>query len=287
MDTGVAMFPTHDAIAPASWRALVEERGHESLLFPEHTHIPASRESPFPGGGELPRKYAHTYDLFVAHDRRGGRDAAAAGRQRHLPDHRARPDHHREGGREHRPPLRRARSSSASARAGTARRWPTTAPTRDAAWPHARARRGDEGDLDGGRGQLRTASTSTSSGSGRWPKPVQRPHPPVLIGGNGAKVLDRVLAFGDAWFPNHAHGGILERLAELRAARGPAGRADGHGRSGRRAGRSKPMPAPGSGGRSTGCRRRRAGRSSGRSTGTRRRSRSSTGPRRRRLTAAA
>ena len=45
---------------------LAEERGHESLFFPEHTHIPASRLSPYPGGGDLPRKYAHTYDLFVA-----------------------------------------------------------------------------------------------------------------------------------------------------------------------------------------------------------------------------
>ena len=66
MDTGVAMFPTHDAIGPGDLAALVEERGHGSLWFPEHTHIPASRDSPFPGGGEMPRRYAHTYDLFVA-----------------------------------------------------------------------------------------------------------------------------------------------------------------------------------------------------------------------------
>jgi len=50
-----------------------------------------------------------------------------------------------------------------------------------------------------------------------WPKPAQRPHPPVLVGGNGPGVLDRVLAFGDAWFPNHAREGILERAAELRS----------------------------------------------------------------------
>ena len=40
MDTGVAIFPTHDAIAPADMARLAEERGHESLFFPEHTHIP-------------------------------------------------------------------------------------------------------------------------------------------------------------------------------------------------------------------------------------------------------
>jgi alkanesulfonate monooxygenase SsuD/methylene tetrahydromethanopterin reductase-like flavin-dependent oxidoreductase (luciferase family) len=50
-----------------------------------------------------------------------------------------------------------------------------------------------------------------------WPKPAQRPHPPVLVGGNGPTVLDRVLAFGDAWFPNYSRGAVLERAGELRA----------------------------------------------------------------------
>ncbi len=51
-----------------------------------------------------------------------------------------------------------------------------------------------------------------------WPKPAQRPHPPVLVGGNGPTVLERVLAFGDAWFPNYARGakGLVERAQELR-----------------------------------------------------------------------
>jgi alkanesulfonate monooxygenase SsuD/methylene tetrahydromethanopterin reductase-like flavin-dependent oxidoreductase (luciferase family) len=40
-----------------------------------------------------------------------------------------------------------------------------------------------------------------------WPKPAQRPHPPVLVGGNGPTVLDRVQAFGDAWFPSYGRGG--------------------------------------------------------------------------------
>jgi probable F420-dependent oxidoreductase len=49
-----------------------------------------------------------------------------------------------------------------------------------------------------------------------WPKPIQRPHPPVIVGGNGPTVLDRVMAFGDAWMPNYAPEGILDRAAELR-----------------------------------------------------------------------
>src|SRR5436305_554211 len=66
MDFGVAYFPTHDGIGPGPLARLVEERGHDALVFAEHTHIPASRETPYPNGGPLPRKYWHCYDLFVA-----------------------------------------------------------------------------------------------------------------------------------------------------------------------------------------------------------------------------
>ena len=89
---------------------------------------------------------------------------------------------------------------------------------------HARARRGDEGDLDRSdeasyHGELRR--TSTASGPG--PKPVQRPHPPVLVGGTGPTVLDRVLAFGDAWFPNYADDDLRPRIARA-ARRAPTAR---------------------------------------------------------------
>ena len=63
---GVQMFPTDYAIQPVELARAVEERGLDSLFFPEHTHIPASRATPFPGGGDLPRQYWHTHDPFVA-----------------------------------------------------------------------------------------------------------------------------------------------------------------------------------------------------------------------------
>jgi hypothetical protein len=50
-----------------------------------------------------------------------------------------------------------------------------------------------------------------------WPKPAQRPHPPILVGGEGPTVLDRVLAFGDAWFPNYGAADFFERATDLRA----------------------------------------------------------------------
>lgn len=63
---GVTMFPTDYAIQPVELATAVEERGLDSLFFPEHTHIPVSRKTPFPGGGDLPKMYWHTHDPFVA-----------------------------------------------------------------------------------------------------------------------------------------------------------------------------------------------------------------------------
>ena len=63
---GVLMFPTEYAIAPHVLAAEAEARGFESVFLPEHTHIPASRKTPWPGGAELPREYSHTHDPFVA-----------------------------------------------------------------------------------------------------------------------------------------------------------------------------------------------------------------------------
>ncbi len=63
---GVTMFPTDYSIQPVELAKAVEERGLDSLFFPEHTHIPTSRITPFPGGTELPEMYSHTHDPFVA-----------------------------------------------------------------------------------------------------------------------------------------------------------------------------------------------------------------------------
>ena len=63
---GLTMFQTDYAIAPAALAEEAEARGFESLFFPEHTHIPASRETPWPGGGDLPKEYWHAYDSFIA-----------------------------------------------------------------------------------------------------------------------------------------------------------------------------------------------------------------------------
>jgi len=63
---GLTIFPTAETIQPAAMARLAESHGFESLWFPEHTHIPVSRDTPYPGGGELPDEYARIYDPFVA-----------------------------------------------------------------------------------------------------------------------------------------------------------------------------------------------------------------------------
>ena len=62
LKSGVSMFFTEYSMAPRELGEALEQRGFESLWAPEHSHIPLSRKSPFPGGGDLPKKYYHTLD---------------------------------------------------------------------------------------------------------------------------------------------------------------------------------------------------------------------------------
>ena len=66
MKTGVFIFPTDYSIDISELAVALEDRGFEALFVPEHTHIPTSRRSPFPAGGPLQKRYAHTHDPFVA-----------------------------------------------------------------------------------------------------------------------------------------------------------------------------------------------------------------------------
>lgn len=66
MKLGLLIFATDYSIRMDDLAREVEARGYESLFVPEHTHIPASRETPFPGGGDLPLEYSHSHDPFVS-----------------------------------------------------------------------------------------------------------------------------------------------------------------------------------------------------------------------------
>lgn len=66
MKFGVSTFITDEGIGPRALGPALEERGFDTLLLAEHSHIPVNRETPYPGGGELPRVYYRTLDPFVA-----------------------------------------------------------------------------------------------------------------------------------------------------------------------------------------------------------------------------
>jgi probable F420-dependent oxidoreductase len=216
MDTGVAIFPTHDAIAPGEVARLAEQRGHESLFFPEHTHIPASRETPWPGGRALPRWYSHTFDLFVA-------VTAAVTTTSRL----------RVGSGVclviERDPIVTAKEvasvdflSGGRFEFGVGAGWNREEMANHGTDP--RVRMAIMAERVAAMKEIWTTDEASYAGAHvqferiwSWPKPAQRPHPPVLVGGAGPGVLDRVLAFGDAWFPNHQPSGIVDRAKELQA----------------------------------------------------------------------
>ena len=198
---------------------MAEERGFESLFLPEHTHIPVSRQTPYPGGGELPpRVQPHARPLRGPGRDRGGRHGAAQGRNRRLPGHPARSDRGGEGGGHASITSPAAASCSASAPGGTSRRWETTAPTRDTRFRRMR---------ESVEAMKAIWTQDEAEYHGRivdfdpiwcWPKPVQKPHPPVLVGGLGEKVLDRVVAYGDEWIPNRVKSPEDLSAADRRAA---------------------------------------------------------------------
>jgi probable F420-dependent oxidoreductase len=227
MDHGVVMFPTEYSIAPDELGRALEERGFESLWFPEHTHIPASRRSPWPGGGDLPREYWSAYDPFVAL-------MAAAGATKRL-----------KLGTGiclviERDPITTAkevatldRLSGGRVLFGIGGGWNaeemehhgTAWKTR---WKVLRER------VLAMKAIWTQREASYSGDYVRFdriwsdPKPLQKPHPPILIGGDGATTFDRVVEFGDGWMPIlRPHVNPVQRIPELRERLQKAGRDPG------------------------------------------------------------
>jgi probable F420-dependent oxidoreductase len=224
MNFGVSMFPTRYSIGPAELARAVEERGFESLFVPEHTHIPTSRRSPWPGGPDLPDHYRETLDPFLA------LTAAAGVTERLLLGTGICLVVERD-------PITTAKEvatldllSGGRFLFGVGGGWNReemenhgTDPTRRFAvlrervlamkeiWTH------DEGEFHGEHVNFDPLW--------QWPKPVQRPHPPVLVAGNGPGTLDRVLDYGDGWIPIPGRGAVklgegTARLRQLAAERG-------------------------------------------------------------------
>jgi len=224
MKFGVAIFPTDDGPAPGELARAVEERGYESLFFPEHTHIPAARATPYPMGEELPPEYSRIYDPFVA------LTAAAAATEQLLIGTGICLVIERD-------PIVTAKEVATLDRLsggrflfGVGAGWNAEEMQNHGTDPAQRFAVMRE------RMEAMKAiwSEDEASYSGEhvqferiwcWPKPLQRPHPPILIGGTGPRVLDRVLGFGDEWMPNRISTDDLgARIAELNACAERAGR---------------------------------------------------------------
>jgi len=225
MELGLAILLTDYSMQPARLGSLAEERGFEALFLAEHTHIPVSRETPYPGGTELPREYSHTLDPFV------GLAAAAAVTDRlkvgtgvclvnqHDPIVTAKEvatlDHVSGGrflfgvGAGWNKEEMRNHGADPSKRWGLMRE---RVEAMKAIWTQ------DEAEY---HGRFVDFDPIWS-----WPKPVQKPHPPVLVGGVGDKVLDRVVAYGDEWIPNRVKSPeeLGVRIAELQRRAEAAGR---------------------------------------------------------------
>ena len=224
MDAGIQIFATDYAMRVDDLARAAEERGFESLWLPEHTHIPVSRRSPWPGGPVLPREYWHTHDLFVALSvaaavttrlkvasgiclvverdliitakevasldvLSGGRvlfGVGAGWNSEEMEDH----------GTDFRT------------------RWQLL---RERVLAMKRIWTEDEPSFEG---ELVRFPPLWS-----WPKPVQKPHPPVFLGGHGRRALERVVDYCDGWLPIGVRAGDLAAgIADLRRMAADKGR---------------------------------------------------------------
>ncbi len=229
MQFGISMFPTDQAIPPADLAREVEARGFESLWFPEHSHIPVSRRTPWGGvknAKPLPEYYSRTLDQFVA--------------------------------------LAAAAAVTTTLKLGTGI---TLVPQRDPIWLAKQVASVDV--ISGGRAlfgigygwnkeemadhgvaylqrrailrenvlamkELWTKDVASFEGehvafepSWAWPKPVQRPHPPIILGGAlGPRTIADIVEFCDGWMPIAGRHDLFSNIEKLRAAARDAGRED-------------------------------------------------------------
>ena len=224
MRVGVFYFPTDYGIDIRELARAAEERGFESLLLPEHTHIPKSRRTPFPGGGELPKAYSHTHDPFVA------LSFAAAVTKKILlgtgiclaPQ---------------RDPIVTAKCVASLDQLSGGRfifgiggGWNVDEMENHGAHYKTRFKLMRERIL--AMKALWTQDEASFHGemvnfdpAWSYPKPFQKPHPPILLGGSSDYTLKRVVEFCDGWLPIATPGfNPKEAMERLRKAASAGGR---------------------------------------------------------------
>ena len=226
MKYGIAMFPTDYAIPVDELARELEARSFESVWLPEHTHIPASRKSPWPGGPNLPREYWHTLDPFVALAAAAvvtktlklgtgiclviERDPILLAKEVASLDH-----------------LSQGRVLFGIGGGWNAEEMEHHGTPFGERWRILRERIGalkaiwtqDEAEFHGKYVNFEKLWS--------YPKPVQKPYPPILMGGAGPHARQRAVDFDGHWIPigGRAYSEpIAESLADFRARAEKAGR---------------------------------------------------------------
>src|SRR5260370_30388200 len=221
MKFGVAIFPTDYAISMSELAAAAEQLGFESLWMAECSHLPLSRQSPSPAGGELTKHYLHTMDPFVALTVAAVATKTikiATGIWLHI----------------ERDPIHTAKETASLDLVSNGRLIFGVG----GGWN--REEMADHGTEFSTRWKLLRERVEAIKAiwtqeepeyhgdmvdfgpTWSWPKPVQKPHPPVLLGGSGPKILERVVRYADGWMPNR--GQAVERIPELQEMARAAGR---------------------------------------------------------------
>ncbi|WP_406231000.1 LLM class F420-dependent oxidoreductase [Nocardia sp. NBC_01009] len=211
MEIGFSTFLTDEGISPAEFGTSVEGLGFAALFLAEHTHIPVARHTPY-GSGELPRAYFRSLDPFVALSaiaavtervRIGTAIALVAQRDPIILAKEVATLDRISGGR---------------FELGVGAGWNLEEIRNHGTRPGSRTRLLRERVL--AIKELWTREQAEFHGEFvdfdpvfQWPKPLQRPHPPVLIGGMGPTVLQRVVDYADGWMPFVSSVGAIDKLA--------------------------------------------------------------------------
>jgi probable F420-dependent oxidoreductase len=223
MQFGAAMFFTDYSMTPGALGRALEERGFESVWAPEHSHIPLSRKTPWPGGGELPKQYYDCMDPFVSLTA-----AAAATTGLKLGTGVCLVNQ--------RDPIQTAKLVASLDQLSGGRflfgigiGWNqdemenhgTVYETRaklvrerveamKAIWTEAKAEY---------HGEFVNFDPMMA-----WPKPVQKPHPPIIVGGGYPQAARRALRYGDGWIPITGRAPMENALAGFRRMAEEVGR---------------------------------------------------------------
>lgn len=205
MKIGATIFATEYAIDPVELGKRLEDMGFDSLFLPEHTHIPTSRRTPFPGGGDLPREYSWTYDPFLT------LTAVAAATEKLLLATGIALMTQRD-------PIVTAKEVSTLDRLskgrflfGVGAGWNEDEMENHGTeprlrWKVLRERVEAMRELWTNEEASYHGETVEFTNVSQWPKPLQQPHPPVLLGASTEHAVTRAARYCDGWMPSGLRG---------------------------------------------------------------------------------